>query len=274
MDAIFRNIDYLCHSRALGKSRIQRIHDSLHSASKSGLREDVDANRQTGWRARSQQARRAWFHPNSWQKVVLVLVVDGISSADPRVLDNLESMGIYQPSALRETDDLGRGYLRKSVAGEEVQAHLFEATITRPSPDFRARKETKEPPIVPIQTVLILKANNRKKINSHRWFFSLCSILQPRTTTLLDVGTAPNKDALYHLWRPLYIFPDHAGACGEIKPAKGVGYLDLLKNPLIASQNFEYKTSNLLDKRLESALGFISGESLGDRRGREESNGG
>lgn len=171
----------------------------------------------------------------------MIIVIDGIEHADPRVLDNLETMGIYQPSALKETDEFGREYLRKGVAGEQVQAHLFEATITRPSPDFRARQEKKEPPIVPIQTILCLKPKNQKKINSHRWFFSLCSILQPRITVMLDVGTAPEKDALYHLWKPLYMFNNVAGTCGEIKPSKGIAYSDLIRNPLIAAQNFEYK---------------------------------
>jgi chitin synthase len=52
---------------------------------------------------------------------------------------------------------------------------------------------------------------------------------------------------------------DHtvAGACGEIKAMKGKMFRKLL-NPLVATQNFEYKMSNILDKPLESAFGFIS----------------
>jgi chitin synthase len=36
---------------------------------------------------------------------------------------------------------------------------------------------------------------------------------------------------------------------------KGV---EKLLNPIIAAQNFEYKMSNILDKPMESAFGFIS----------------
>lgn len=61
LDAIFRNIDYLCHSRSMGRTRVQRIHDALHKATKSGLREDVDSNREkVSWRARGEQAKKAW----------------------------------------------------------------------------------------------------------------------------------------------------------------------------------------------------------------------
>lgn len=38
----------------------------------------------------------------------------------------------------------------------------------------------------------------------------------------------------------------------------GKGAENALKNPLVAAQNFEYKMSNILDKPMESAFGFIS----------------
>jgi chitin synthase len=47
------------------------------------------------------------------------------------------------------------------------------------------------------------------------------------------------------------------GACGEICAEVGPRSRNLL-NPLIASQNFEYKMSNILDKPLESVFGYIS----------------
>ncbi|CAG8813488.1 5198_t:CDS:2, partial [Dentiscutata erythropus] len=47
------------------------------------------------------------------------------------------------------------------------------------------------------------------------------------------------------------------GACGEIKTELGKGCMNLI-NPLVASQNFEYKMSNILDKPLESVFGYIS----------------
>jgi chitin synthase len=73
---------------------------------------------------------------------------------------------------------------------------------------------------------------------------------------LIDAGTKPGKDSIYRLWKAFDRNPNCAGACGEIKAMLEHG--KKLYNPLVATQNFEYKMSNILDKPLESAFGFIT----------------
>lgn len=79
--------------------------------------------------------------------------------------------------------------------------------------------------------------------------FSVC--------VLLDVGTQPGPDSIYHLWKAFDINSSVGGACGEIVALKGMFWRNLL-NPLVAAQNFEYKMSNILDKPLESIFGYIT----------------
>jgi chitin synthase len=99
---------------------------------------------------------------------------------------------------------------------------------------------------------------NKQKINSHRWFFEAFSeCINPKYCVLIDAGTMPGKDSIYLLWRAFHKNKHCAGACGEIKAMLGKGGRNL-QNPLVATQNFEYKMSNILDKPLESAFGFIS----------------
>lgn len=109
----------------------------------------------------------------------------------------------------------------------------------------------------PVQMLFCLKEKNQKKINSHRWFFqAFGQVLDPNICVLIDAGTKPGKDSVYQLWKAFDLEPMCAGACGEIKAMLVHG--KKLLNPLVATQNFEYKMSNILDKPLESAFGFIT----------------
>ena len=67
----------------------------------------------------------------------------------------------------------------------------------------------------------------------------------------------PKQRSIYHLWRAFDSDPNVGGACGEIVVQKGLLWHALF-NPLVAAQNFEYKMSNVLDKPMESAFGYIS----------------
>jgi chitin synthase len=109
----------------------------------------------------------------------------------------------------------------------------------------------------PIQVLFCLKEKNQKKINSHRWFFqAFGEVLQPNICVLIDAGTRPGRSSVYDLWKAFDREPMCGGACGEIKAMLEKG--KNLINPLVAAQNFEYKMSNILDKPLESAFGFIT----------------
>jgi chitin synthase len=193
----------------------------------------------------SRHKSRVWGK-DGWKKVLVSIVSDGRGKVNARVLDALAAMGVYQ-----------EGIAKNYVNGKEVQAHIFEYT-TQVSLDPDLKFQGAEKGIVPVQLLFCLKEKNQKKINSHRWLFNaFCPLLSPNVCVLLDVGTRPGKDTIYHLWKAFDSDSNVAGACGEIKAMKGTGGLNLL-NPLVAAQNFEYKMSNILDKPLESAFGYIS----------------
>ncbi|KAF2423484.1 chitin synthase, class II [Tothia fuscella] len=193
----------------------------------------------------SRAKSRTWGK-DGWQKIVVCIISDGRTKVHPRTLDALAAMGVYQD-----------GIAKNLVNAKPVTGHVYEYT-TQVSLDADLKFKGAEKGIVPCQMIFCLKENNQKKLNSHRWFFNAFGrALNPNVCILLDVGTKPGSNSLYHLWKAFDNDSNVAGAAGEIKAGKGKGWLGLL-NPLVASQNFEYKMSNILDKPLESVFGYIT----------------
>ncbi|TFK77536.1 chitin synthase [Pluteus cervinus] len=191
----------------------------------------------------SRSNSKTWG-PEGWKKVVVCVVSDGRNKVNKRTLHVLSLMGCYQ-----------EGIAKDSVAGKDVTAHIFEYTSSVMVTDTGEVSQTN----TPIQILFCLKEQNKKKLNSHRWFFNAFGpLLKPNVCVLLDVGTKPTGTSIYELWK---CFDKHSyvgGACGEICVDTGRGCGLLLTSPLAASQNFEYKMSNILDKPLESVFGYIS----------------
>jgi len=54
----------------------------------------------------------------------------------------------------------------------------------------------------PVQVLFCLKEQNKKKLNSHRWFFNAFGpLIRPNVCILLDVGTKPTGTSIYELWK-------------------------------------------------------------------------
>lgn len=181
---------------------------------------------------------------DGWKKVVVCVVSDGRSKVDKRTLQVLNLMGCYQEGIAKDT-----------VNGKPVTAHIFEYTtsvLCTPAGETAMHS-------CPVQVIFCLKEQNKKKLNSHRWFFNAFGpLIKPEVCILLDVGTKPTSTSIYELWKCFDKHPHVGGACGEICVDTGRACNLLLTSPLAASQNFEYKMSNILDKPLESVFGYIS----------------
>ncbi|TVY32041.1 Chitin synthase C, partial [Lachnellula subtilissima] len=193
----------------------------------------------------SRKDSKTWGK-DAWKKIVVCVVSDGRGKINPRTRAVLAGMGVYQD-----------GIAKQQVNKKDVTAHIYEYTtqcsisVKKDIVEIRQGQQ-------PVQMLFCLKEKNQKKINSHRWFFQAFGrVLDPNICVLIDAGTKPGKDSIYQLWKAFDLEPMCAGACGEIKAMLGAGGKHLI-NPLVATQNFEYKMSNILDKPLESAFGFIS----------------
>ncbi|ODV98133.1 hypothetical protein PACTADRAFT_47944 [Pachysolen tannophilus NRRL Y-2460] len=192
--------------------------------------------------------RSSTWGPDAWKKIVVCIVSDGRTIINPRARALLAALGVYQ-----------EGFAKNMVNDKAVVSHIYEYTsmvgISSIKDDMVKLTTEKT---TPVQLLFCLKEKNQKKINSHRWCFQAFGpILDPNIVVLLDAGTQPSSDSIYHLWKSFDRNPSVAGSCGEIKASLGKGGA-LLINPLVAAQNFEYKTSNILDKPMESVFGFVT----------------
>ncbi|KAK3825572.1 MAG: chitin synthase 1 [Benniella sp.] len=188
---------------------------------------------------------RTWG-PDAWKKVVVCIVSDGRTKINAQTLNVLAALGVYQD-----------GVAKNIVNDKPVTAHIYEYT-TQITVDPEMGRSGHDKGYVPVQILFCLKEKNAKKLNSHRWFFNAFGkVLKPNVCVLLDVGTRPGSTSIYHLWKAFDLNSNVGGACGEICAMLGRGGSALL-SPLVASQNFEYKMSNILDKPLESVFGYIS----------------
>jgi len=190
----------------------------------------------------SRTKSKTWG-PKAWEKIVVCIVADGRAKCNAKVLKMLGLYGVYQ-----------EGIAKDSVMGKPVTAHIFEYS----SQVVVDQLGNVAGGIAPVQIIFVLKEQNKKKLNSHRWFFNaICASLNPNVCILIDVGTRPSGTSLYKLWKEFDKHSNVGGACGEICVDLGRGCANVF-NPLVAAQNFEYKMSNILDKPTESVFGYIS----------------
>jgi cellulose synthase/poly-beta-1,6-N-acetylglucosamine synthase-like glycosyltransferase len=212
-------------------------------------------------------SQRGMRGPAAWQEFLICIVIDGKNSASESMLDYASnSLGVYDAETMQIVG-LGLG---------PVQMHLFElTTVMQLSGDGNSSPpQLQELP--PLRLVFALKEKNAGKLDSHSWFFNaFVEYVYTKPTeggsasgplvassneycdgveycVLLDVGTVPAPTAIFRLQRSLDRDPFMGGVCGEISPMNP----DLL-NPVVASQVFEYKVSNVLDRAMGSVFGFI-----------------
>merc|ERR1719410_2541091 len=227
-------------------------------------------------------------------EVVVVLTADGRTRIDgvEDNLNSLKSIGAYSEieelyaengplaragrlksvdleNRKRRDSEASRSFPKYSVdGGKAVMLHLFEAVIHYES-------------YPSMQFMFCLKEFNAGKLDSHLWFFDMFAahfyrVNNPRYqdyltddgtvddrddfneiyTVLLDAGTVPDQKAIVELVSCMKKNPKVAGCCGEIT-VDGNNELCKMLNWILGAQNFEYKSSNFLDKSMQSWYGYI-----------------
>jgi len=149
----------------------------------------------------------------------------------------------------------------------EVGLHVFE------NPAVAVEADTHPDLLIPL--LFAIKERNAGKLSSHAWFFeSLCESIQPEVvvvrvgggltlvrhstiiapcTQMIDAGTQPKADALARFWEAFEENPHLGGCCGELKV-----FQPRCTQVVNSAQQFEYKMSHIMDKAMESVMGYVS----------------
>ena len=156
--------------------------------------------------------------------------------------DTIESLRISQRNNLSNT----KAKIKNAVKDRFYEfAHVFQCKAR-----FDLNSECH------VNLFFTVKQQNKRKLNSHLWFFGgFCYESEPEYCMLIDVGTEPESRALYLLYRALVKDSQIAGVCGEIVPRSDN---DSVFDILCYAQKVEYKFSHILDKALESIIGYIT----------------
>lgn len=112
----------------------------------------------------------------------------------------------------------------------------------------------------PVQMMLCLKTKNAGKINSYRWIYNAFGrILNPEIVCNIDTGTYLGKNALLRLWKAFFNDKNLGAACGAVQADLSDWWRTWnVLNPLVATQNFEYKLAVQLERAMEASTGYLS----------------
>lgn len=139
--------------------------------------------------------------------------------------------------------------------------NLLDCKLPRPNKNNQdefmhcfAQRRTFGTCVIPLNIIFCVKQQNKRKLNTHLWFFGgFCYEMKPKYVILLDVGTRPLPGSLFYLYEAMECNENVAGCCGEIKPMKPNFW-----KIVVPAQVVEYKFAHMLDKALESLIGFIT----------------
>ena len=179
------------------------------------------------------------------EKIACIVIVDGIKEfkiiydLNPEFHEYFDESVVKQ--AFNNINCITECKLQDERATDEF-AHCFTMT----------RKYGNDP--TPLNLIFCVKHFSKRKLNSHLWFFGgFCQLINPSYVVLLDAGTKPMPGSLFYLYEAMKSDPNIAGCCGEIRSMSPD-----INNWTVTAQVVEYKFSHILDKALESTIGFIT----------------
>lgn len=178
--------------------------------------------------------------------IVCIVIVDGMKAFKKTYSDfKLFFQNYFNDQDIKEkfkVEDLLNCKLKGETEHDEF-AHCFEQKL-----------KYQNNPKVFLNFIFCVKQKNKRKLNSHLWFFGgFCPHFHPTYIMLIDVGTVPNYESLFLLYEAMATDSRIGGCTGEIKPLQRTIF-----DGLIGYQVVEYKLNGIFERTFESVTGLIT----------------
>lgn len=199
-----------------------------------------------------------------FNKVTVTIIADGIDKLSPTTVNLLKRLKIfnsrqdYKRFGINIYDNLVKVNSIEQYFNEKLQHGEIDEKWTSL---YKGCTKTQASPEKPNLTnydyrvLLIIKEENKGKLDSHWWFFKvICKKLNPLYCFQLDVGTAPGPESLYHFWKYLEKNKNVGAAASRVQvPTPKKTY-----NLIHAWQYGDFAAQKLLDWPAEIISGYLT----------------
>lgn len=139
------------------------------------------------------------------REFMICIIVDGIEKMSSEFVAWAKSLGMYDETALHEDADMH--IFESNLPRSRLLSSLYQWDKTDEGAlhsvtDIDSRKSLQ-------RVLLLVKKENQGKLDSHRCFFdTICGLYHSSYFVQIDVGTIPDKSAIYHMWAELQDKPN------------------------------------------------------------------
>lgn len=196
-----------------------------------------------------------------FNRVTVTIIADGLDKISDSVIDLLNKLKITQNR--QDYSRFGVSIYDNDISIRSVIDYYTELSERGDigtkwislSDNSNTKKEYNSLFRYDFRTLLVVKEENKGKLNSHWWFFKIfCKKLNPVYCFQLDAGTAIDSESLYLFWKYMEQHKNVGASASRVQVPSSKNRLNVLK----FWQFGDFATQKLIDWPAEIFSGYLS----------------